>query len=212
MNRTTRYLVALGYGLLGLLLYLMPAKTDIIKDDIGKNENVIIEEKVPLKPCTYDVANYIFEKAQAQIEYDEPNPVQDHEPIKEETEVPIEEYTDGDEITIPYDNLEMLAILVMAESENQPELGKRLVIDAVLNRVDDPRFPNTVYEVIMSPGQFEPMVNGRFERCHLREDDLRLVLEECLYRTNSEVIWFRAGSFFDWATPIMQVGGHFFSK
>lgn len=37
---------------------------------------------------------------------------------------------------IYYDSLEYLACLVEAEAGNQDELGKRLVVDVVLNRVD----------------------------------------------------------------------------
>lgn len=60
--------------------------------------------------------------------------------------------------------LELIAQLVMAEASNQDLTGKRLVVDVVLNRVDDPRFPNTVEEVIFQPNQFSPIWNGRFEK------------------------------------------------
>ena len=60
---------------------------------------------------------------------------------------------------------EMLAQLVQAEAGNQPLTGMRFVVDVVLNRVDDPRFPDTIEEVIFQggPTQFSVTVNGMFE-------------------------------------------------
>lgn len=46
------------------------------------------------------------------------------------------------------EEIELLAILTMAEAEGESELGQRLVIDTVLNRVDDPHFPDTISEVV----------------------------------------------------------------
>ena len=53
-----------------------------------------------------------------------------------------------------YDSLEMLAKCVQAEAGNQGLLGKRLVVDVILNRVDSDRFPNTIEGVITQSGQF----------------------------------------------------------
>lgn len=59
--------------------------------------------------------------------------------------------------------MELLAQLCMAEAGNQGLDGMRYVADVVLNRVDDPRFPDTVEEVIYQTGQFAVMKNGAFE-------------------------------------------------
>ena len=45
-------------------------------------------------------------------------------------------------------DLEMITQLVHAEAGNQDIWGKRMVADVVMNRVRDPRFPDTVEEVI----------------------------------------------------------------
>ena len=47
-----------------------------------------------------------------------------------------------------YDDLELLACLVWAEAGNQDLKGKQLVADVVLNRMYDPRFPDTISDVI----------------------------------------------------------------
>lgn len=52
------------------------------------------------------------------------------------------------------EEIELLALCTMAEAEGECEQGQRLVIDSVLNRVDDPHFPNTISEVIWQKNQY----------------------------------------------------------
>lgn len=109
--------------------------------------------------------------------------------------------------------IELLALVTMAEAEGEPEEGKRLVIDTVLNRVDAVgRWPNTISEVIYQPGQFVAMSNGRAERCRVTEEVRQLVREELLSRTNTEVVYFTAGGYGRYGTPVFQVGNHYFCK
>jgi N-acetylmuramoyl-L-alanine amidase len=49
---------------------------------------------------------------------------------------------------------ELLARLVWAEARGEPFRGQVAVAAVVLNRVADPRWPNTVEEVVFEPGQF----------------------------------------------------------
>lgn len=58
------------------------------------------------------------------------------------------------------DDIELIALVTMAEAEGECEEGKRLVIDTILNRVNSDSFPNTVYEVVYQPSQFSSMWNG----------------------------------------------------
>lgn len=111
-----------------------------------------------------------------------------------------------------YDDLELLALMCLAEAENQPELGKRLVIDSVLNRMDSPywRDDDTIAEVVSHPGQYESYWNGRLSRVSLTDEVVQLVYEELYSRTNSEVIYFNTGSYADYGYPITQVGDHYF--
>lgn len=46
------------------------------------------------------------------------------------------------------EEIELIALVTMAEAEGECEYGQRLVIDTILNRVDDPHFPDTVHEVV----------------------------------------------------------------
>lgn len=111
-----------------------------------------------------------------------------------------------------YDDLELLGLLCLAEAENQPELGKRLVIDSVLNRMDSPywRDDDTISEVISHPGQYESYWNGRINRVTLTDEAMNLVYEELYSRTNNEIIYFNTGTYASYGYPIAQVGDHYF--
>ena len=110
-----------------------------------------------------------------------------------------------------YDSLEMLAYCTMAEAGNQPEEGKRLVIDTILNRVDSEYFPNTVEEVINAPGQFEVVARGTLYRDCPTDDIYTLIREEIAERTNDKVIYFTAGGYNPSGEPWQKVGDHYFS-
>ena len=72
----------------------------------------------------------------------------------------------------------MIALVTMAEAEGESELGQRLVIDTILNRVDADTHPDTVHGVIYQNGQFTSMTNGRVDRCYVKDEMRELVVEE----------------------------------
>ncbi len=110
------------------------------------------------------------------------------------------------------DEIDLLALVTMAEAEGECELGKRLVIDTVLNRVDSNHFPDTVYDVVYQPNHFSSMWNGRVDRCSVKQDIRDLVLEEIKCRTNNDVIFFNAKKYSKYGSPLFQVGNHCFSS
>ena len=112
---------------------------------------------------------------------------------------------------ITMDDAVLIAKLVLAEAEGEPEMGKRLVIDTVLNRLDSIDFPNTVYDVIYQPYHYSPAWDGRIEIFSELEDAFKLVVDEIQNRTNSEVLYFRTDYFHEFGTPMEQVGNHYFS-
>lgn len=125
--------------------------------------------------------------------------------------VEIEECIEDEEILL-IEDIELIALVTMAEAEGECEEGKRLVIDTILNRVDSEHFPNTVYEVIYQPNQFSSMWNGRVDRCEVREDICQLVKEESKSRVNDEVMFFTAGEYSKYGVPMFQVENHYFSS
>lgn len=115
------------------------------------------------------------------------------------------------EIDISQDEINLIALLTDAEAGGESEYGQRLVIDTVLNRLTMDGFPKTVYDVINQPNQYSPVSSGRIWNRTLREDLVKLVEEECMNRTNKDVLFFRTKYYHTFGTPMFQVGAHYFS-
>lgn len=141
-----------------------------------------------------------------------PEPVQLVEEESEPEEDVVEVTEEIFEPSMTNEEIELIALVTMAEAEGECEEGKRLVIDTILNRVDSKYFPDTVYDVIYQPSQFSSMWNGRVDRCEVRDDICELVLEELEQRTNYDVVFFTAGHYSKYGVPLFQVGNHYFSR
>lgn len=127
-------------------------------------------------------------------------------------EVSVESEEELAEPLATQEEIELLALCVMAEAEGECEYGQRLVIDVVLNRVDNPHFPDTIYDVIYQKNQFAGMYGDRITRCYVKDELVQLVEEELENRTNEEVVFFRAGHYHSYGVPMFQVGAHYFSS
>lgn len=109
-------------------------------------------------------------------------------------------------------DVDMIAKMTMAEAEGESDLGKRYVIDVILNRVDGHRWPNDICGVLYDGGQFTSMDNGRYDNAYVDDHIKNLVVEELYSRTNYEVIYFKTDGYFSSHLDVIQVGNHFFSK
>lgn len=141
----------------------------------------------------------------------------DTDPVKGETDAPmgnisVETVTTTQPMEISSDDIDLIALVTMAEAEGESEDGKRLVIDTILNRVEHAHYPDTVSEVVYQPNQFTSMWNGRVERCSITDEIRELVEEELQERKDHEVIFFTAGEYGRYGTPMFQVGNHYFSS
>ena len=111
------------------------------------------------------------------------------------------------------EEIELIALCVMAEAEGECEYGQRLVIDVILNRVDDLHFPDTIYDVIYQKNQFSGMYGDRITRCYVKDELVQLVREELENRTDYDVVFFRTGHYHrSYGVPMFQVGAHYFSS
>lgn len=112
------------------------------------------------------------------------------------------------------DDLQLLACTVWAEAGNQDAYGKELVADVVLNRVDDPRFPDTIREVIFQKGQFSTVRDGALDRAYynVTQECFDAVSNELLSRNDSEALFFCAGNYSVCGSPLYKYGDHYFSK
>ena len=112
------------------------------------------------------------------------------------------------------DDLQLLGCIVWAEAGNQDAHGKELVADVVLNRVDDPRFPDTIREVIFQKGQFSTVRNGALDRAYynVTQECFDAVSNELLSRNDSEALFFCASNYSMYGSPLYKYGDHYFSK
>lgn len=126
--------------------------------------------------------------------------------------IDIPEPKDNTTIVREYDNVNLIALICVAEAEGEPEEGKRWVIDSVLNRVDSDKFPNTVYDVVYQENQYACVSNGRFNNCYVDDSIYILVEEEIENRSNDKCVFFKTQSYHACGEPIKQIGNHYFSS
>ena len=71
----------------------------------------------------------------------------------------------GIDDNLNYDELMLLAKIVQAEAGSNwlTEEHRQLVASVVINRVNSPEFPNTIYDVIYQRGQYAPVRTGYFQ-------------------------------------------------
>lgn len=110
-----------------------------------------------------------------------------------------------------YDSLELLAMCVEAEAGNQGLIGKKYVVDVVLNRVDDEDFPDSITDVIMQQNQFSVVLDGRIWQTVPTEETFQAVREELESRTNYQVLFFTCEGYSEYGTPWEKIGDHYFS-
>ena len=113
------------------------------------------------------------------------------------------------EPVVIYDSIDMLARCVEAEAGNQGLLGKRLVVDVILNRVDSERFPNDVASVISQKGQFAVYPNA-MNRVTVSQETLDAIVLELERRTDDRILFFTARHYNKYCIPAYQCGDHFF--
>lgn len=166
---------------------------DSFSDDIYE---VLSEPIVSAAPEEADIEPYPVDEEPFEVEFEEDD-------IYEEEEL---DYWLSDE------EIELIALVVMGEAEGEPELGQRLVIDTILNRVDDPHFPDSVTEVVYQANQFSVMWNGRIDRCYVKDELVELVKDELTERTNDECVFFMAGGYSQYGEPMFQECCHYFSS
>lgn len=85
--------------------------------------------------------------------------IQDAENAKKRKDVAT---TNRESTNASSDEVYLLACLINCESNHYE--GQLAVANVVLNRVKSPKFPNSISDVIYSPGQFSPARSGKLER------------------------------------------------
>lgn len=169
------------------------------------------EEPVNVPETEYEVIEIVETEVETEIETESDLPpfqvCEVIQPVTSSTQVVEPNYDIYTE-----EEIELIALVTMAEAEGETEYGKRLVIDTILNRVESEHFPDTVSEVVYQPNHFEAMWNGRVDKCYVDDDICELVREEIDERTDPYTIFFCAGNYSAYGEPMYQVGNHYFSS
>lgn len=120
--------------------------------------------------------------------------------------------------TVRDDELELLARTIAAEAEGEPYIGQVAVGAVILNRVRDPRFPNTISGVIYQPHAFESVSNGLIWR-RTPSTEARRAAQDALNGWDptygSLFFWnpYKPVSAWIWSRPIViQYGNHVFAR
>lgn len=114
-----------------------------------------------------------------------------------------------------YNTLEFLGRCVEAEAGNQGMLGKRLVVDVILNRVNDTsgEWPDTITDVISQPFQFSTFWDGSMDRVEeVTEETWEAIFMELEEITYPDIYYFTSEGFHVYGTPWEKVGDHYFNK
>ena len=107
-----------------------------------------------------------------------------------------------------------LSHIINAESGNQPLAGKIAVGNVIMNRVESPLFPNTIYTVIFQRNQFSPASSGAIYRDANQESVIaaKLVLDGAEVLDNA--LYFNRVGMDCWAsrnkTLVATIGAHAF--
>ena len=157
---------------------------------------------IPVHPVHYDAEQFEQTEQPEKVADEELNAnFQSYEMTPDD--IALEEYDDS---------LELLARCVEAEAGNQGLIGKKYVVDVILNRVDDADFPDNITDVIMQKNQFSVVLDGRIWEVEPTEETFQAVREELENRTDYQVLFFTSEGFSKYGTAWKKIGDHYFSR
>ncbi|CAM3680117.1 cell wall hydrolase [Marinicrinis lubricantis] len=121
------------------------------------------------------------------------------------------------ELTNP--NLTLLAKLIYAEAGHESYNGQLAVGNVILNRVEDPRFPDTIPQVIYARGQFTPALDGTLTELEPSKQSMKAAREAMLgVEVAGDALYFynpkrnADNPFFKSLEVVVNIGSHRFSK
>ena len=93
-------------------------------------------------------------------------------------------------VTVTQSEYENLLRIVEAEAGGEDLIGKMLIANVVLNRVEDEHFPNSINEVIFQSDngvtQFSPISDGRFYSVSISQETIEAVNQVLQGEDNSQ--------------------------
>lgn len=93
----------------------------------------------------------------------------------------------GEDTTIQVTQYEAYLLMSIASVEalNQGKEGMLKVMQTIMNRVNSPKFPNTIYDVVSQPGQFTSFTSGAYLNAEITPE-VHLALAELEMNRNHD--------------------------
>ena len=124
----------------------------------------------------------------------------------------IEERAEMAEMSV--EDFVFISSVVEAESDRSESLDGRILIAlTIINRVEDPRFPNTISEVLTAPGQFSTVRNGHsiVDRTDYSDEAVIRAVEWNEAGDDPNVLFFNCVGF-NYGTAYGYVDGNYFME
>ena len=153
-------LMALLLILSAVLGHIYPKAPEVTTEvEPEPTEIMVILDEAPAIDVTTDITEDMPEPSSEPLESDLSEVVETSVDIQTTEETPVETLPDASESYLKPnmdEQVELLACAIYNEAggDGSSDLTRKRVGDVVLNRVNDPRFPNNIYDVLTSPGQY----------------------------------------------------------
>lgn len=139
---------------LSISFYLEPLKRDFF----AETKKVSAAELETSDPEIYNISTNLSERS-----IDSDNDARDIEVVTAGT---------NSVLTFSIDDYDALCRIVATEAGTEDIEGQILITNVIMNRVANEKFPNSIQEVIESPGQFDPVETGAYY-CAEASDQIR---------------------------------------
>ncbi|WP_077310044.1 cell wall hydrolase [Terribacillus halophilus] len=117
------------------------------------------------------------------------------------------------------EDINLLQKLVQAETSGEDYPGKVAVATVVLNRIESEEFPDTIHDVIMQEGQFQPVMTGVIWKSEPTEETEQAVADALIQKDNmNNIVWFMnpktatTNWIADTQEQVKQIGNHVFYR
>ncbi|WP_158221452.1 cell wall hydrolase [Terribacillus sp. 7520-G] len=117
------------------------------------------------------------------------------------------------------EEIELLQKLVQAETSGEDYIGKVAVATVVLNRMESDEFPDSIHDVIMQEGQFQPVSSGVIWESHPTDETVQAVADALVRRDDmQDIVWFMnpKTATTNWIAEtqvqVKQIGNHVFYR
>lgn len=138
--------VILGAVLLSVCFFLEPLNRDFF----AESRTVKAAEQEVADPEVYNISTKLSEGSDEKSN------------INVTHKIEVVKVSEDNDTAVTMDEYDALCKIVTAEANTEDIIGQILIANVVMNRVKSDKFPNSIEEVILSPGQFDPVTSGSY--------------------------------------------------